>query len=85
MTPCSTNQTPNSSKQPRKSERQTCRAAPRVPYSSSRCLTCMFFMLGAVSMQTGQRYRAWPAWPPNLSWRPALPPPMLHVAACTLA
>lgn len=47
--------------------------------------TCIDFRSGAAVLQMGQLYFAWPTAPPFLSCRPALPPPMFVVAACTLA
>jgi hypothetical protein len=45
--------------------------------------TCMVFMSGTCCAQTLHLYLACPALPPSLSSFPALPPPLLVVAAAT--
>jgi hypothetical protein len=47
--------------------------------------TCILFRSGAAVLQTGHMYLAWPTAPPLRSCRPAFPPPMFVVAACTFA
>lgn len=52
---------------------------------SSCMLTCMLLRSGAAVAHIGHLYLACPTFPPLRSCRPALPPPMLVVAAFTLA